>query len=673
MGGREHPRVGQPARVSRELDGLSRPAGRHSSDADLQRHRHRPLADGADRDHQHGLDDLGPVPDCGQRLGHQHRHQSQRPERERGRPGLVRRQRERRRGHRGAGDRERGGDAQGPVGHAGGQHDHRRERALPLLRREGRHRLLRRGDGEHVARRARAVLPRGVQQQPDDHLQPLGWAELHRRRPGLQGLRDDRHLRRPGLGGRQQQRCARPGRDRPRRRHRPALPRCERQRRDRRRRHGCGHDHYGSRRQLSLHGCDSIGHRELHRLRRPGPGLAHRIHGHHRHDPQLRRCLRWQRLPGRRLRIPRHRRDDLLPPGSRLVRHEREWGPRHRGERHRRGHDGAAGRQSRRHRDDHDGRGRHVRVQRPHGRRRRLHDQDQRHGRHPRQLLRHDELRPGGAARGQQPGQQCELEFAPGLSRAARRRRAQLRLPRLARDRRHDLLRPQRQRDAGLGRERDRRGRGDALPGHERKRGHQCGRAAGRRQRHDRRERALPLHRADQRKLHRQRAGPHRLQLHGWCDCPRQRPGDRGDPEAGDDVRRKQRAQCRPRLPGPDGALGLGHHLERRQQQRGDRRRRVPHRGGHPGRALGEHRRGHADHRCHWRLLDHRAGRGKLHRPRDRHQRRCSPATRRPTRGPKARPARSTTRRWSTSPGATSRTSTSATRSRCRPTRRSPT
>ena len=136
------------------------------------------------------------------------------------------------------------------------------------------------------------------------------------------------------------------------------------------------------------------------------PGSAHRVHGHHPHVPQLPRCLQRRRLPERRLRLPGHRRDHLLHPGSRLAGHRRERALR-------RGETGIGGvtmelleRQPPGHRHDHDGRGRHVHVQRPRGRRRRLHDPDQRHGGRPRQLLRHDHLRPGAAARREQPGRQ---------------------------------------------------------------------------------------------------------------------------------------------------------------------------------------------------------------------------------------------------------------------------
>ena len=53
------------------------------------------------------------------------------------------------------GCRRRGGDAEGPVGHAAAGHDHRQPGALHLHRRRAGHRLLRRGDGRACRRGSR--------------------------------------------------------------------------------------------------------------------------------------------------------------------------------------------------------------------------------------------------------------------------------------------------------------------------------------------------------------------------------------------------------------------------------------------------------------------------------------------------------------------------------------
>ncbi len=254
----------------------------------------------------------------------EHRREPERAERQRGRQGVAGRRWGWQPGHRRAGDRQRRGHAQGPVRRARRHHDHRRERPLSLLRREGRERLLRRGDAEHAAERSSRVLPRAVHQQPDDDLHALDgqsytdadvgykpsattatfgdlvWVDANNN-----GVRDAGEI---GIGGV----TVRLYQDS----HSNGVVDVRRARRR--------HDDR-SRRQLSLHGRDGLGHRGLHRLRRRDPGAVRRVHGHHPHDPQLPGCLWRRRLSKRRLRLPGQRRDHLLPPGSSLARCRRGW------------------------------------------------------------------------------------------------------------------------------------------------------------------------------------------------------------------------------------------------------------------------------------------------------------------------------------------------------------
>ena len=135
--GVQHLRVRQPARVPVELDGLPHPAGRHSRHADLQRHGRRPLAVGMTAITNTASTTSAQFPIAMSASVTNIVVNPSVLSASVGRQGLAGRRRRRQPGHRRAGHRQRRGDAQGPVGHAGGRHDHRRERPLPLPRRDG--------------------------------------------------------------------------------------------------------------------------------------------------------------------------------------------------------------------------------------------------------------------------------------------------------------------------------------------------------------------------------------------------------------------------------------------------------------------------------------------------------------------------------------------------------
>ena len=351
------------------------------------------------------------------------------------------------------------------------------------------HRLLRRGDATRLPSGSRSPS-RGYTNNRTTAFDLAGWAELHRRGPGLQARRGDRRPSGTWSGWTPTTTaCATRARSAS-----AASPSsstgtptatawCD---------DGVdtlrGDDDERSRRQLSLHGRDGAGS-ELHRDRRPRPSRPRRpstrpTTATFRSYPDV---SRRRRLPECRLRLPGHRCHHLHDPGPRLAGRRTATGSSG-------GEIGIAGvtvelltRASRS----------SARPRRPRTARSRSaaspgggadYTTPQRHGGRPHRLLRHHQLRPGAAARREQPDRQRRPHGG--------RRLRQLRLPGLARDRRHDLLRHQRQRDPGRGRERDRRRRREPLPGHQRRRGHRRGRAAGGRQRHDGRQRPVPLRRA---------------------------------------------------------------------------------------------------------------------------------------------------------------------------------
>ena len=410
-------------------------------------------------------------------------------------------------------------------------------------------------------------FPARIHQQPDDHLHPLGRAELHRRGRGLQALRDDSHLWGRGLGGRQQQRRARRGRDRPRRRHRPAPPGRQQQRRGGRRRAPLCTTTTAPDGSYLFTGATASGTEDYIVSVDPTQALLVGYTAHHPHEPQLPRCLRRRRLPERRLRLPGHRRDHLLHPGSRLAGCRRGRGLRCGGDRHRRGHDGAAERQPPGDRHDHDGGGRDVHVQRPRGRRRRLHDPDHRH-------VRASSINYFGTTSYAQARQRAESNLVGNLDRTAAPSYGFLASRSIGDTIFYDLNGNGVQ-DAGdngiagvvVSLYGDTNGNG-AINAGEPLVGTVTTDANGQ----------VPLLGALERQLRRERTDSLGLQLHRPGHGQRRRDGR--DPEGAPDDRREH-SRRRLRLPGHEPAHALGPSLERHEHQRAVRRQRRRDRGSH--------------------------------------------------------------------------------------------